>query len=672
MNLRGFLHQLVLLALITGILSPAGRSPGAASASEPALVRIDLRTPSDLSALLDLQLPILARLRDAVGRQYALVQVEAKRLSEMNAAGLHTRTLDTSASLQAYFLVSTYRGVDLERLRSEIDNSARVRLLHDDGLRLVVRGDPGEVEALVAPLGELVYLMPHTGIMTEVDAERSPDVIAPDPVVEEMLAQVSTSGLSAYNGGLSGEWPVSISGSEYTIATRYTYAEESIAQATQYAYENFQSFGLASYFHAYTLPGGGSRRNVIAEQTGLTQPERIFLLGAHLDSTATRNGDDPFTYAPGADDNASGSAGVLTAAEILSQYTFGCTLRYALFTGEEQGLYGSLAYAASTASSGDDIEAVINLDMIAHNSDAAPVFELHTREQGNNSADLPIANLFSDVIAVYNLDLQPEIVASGITASDHYAFWQEGYPAILAIEDMDDFTPYYHSSSDRLDTLDLNFYKNIVQAAVAAMAHLGCGVYDPGALEGVVSSASAGVPLPGARVEAMSTSGLDTSAESGNDGIYQLQLGAGGYTVTANLAGYLPSEVFEVDISPAMTTTLDIALQPCSPPQNLDFTYTSQPTYLGESTVFSATLQESGTTPVAFAWEFGDGALGAGETVTHTYPLSGIYNALLTASNCGGQITTQHPVTVSLRENLIYLPLAPSGAGAFLRSSAAE
>ncbi len=198
-----------------------------------------------------------------------------------------------------------------------------------------------------------------------------------------------------------------IGGAPYTIATRYTYTTEPIQKATQYAYEHFDALGLPVQYHTYNL--SGMKRNVIAEQPGLSQPERIFMVTAHLDDTSQ----SPYTLAPGADDNGSGSTGVLIAADILSQFDFDCTIRYALFTGEEQGLVGSYYYAQDAYANGDDIEGVLNLDMIAYNSDLYPQIELHTRP--GNPSDLAIANLFSDVVDAYNLNLVPEIVQDGIS-----------------------------------------------------------------------------------------------------------------------------------------------------------------------------------------------------------------------------------------------------------------
>ena len=79
--------------------------------------------------------------------------------------------------------------------------------------------------------------------------------------------------------------------------------------------------------------------------------------------------------APGADDNASGSCGVMEAARILSQYNFSRSIIFCAFSGEEYGLYGSSAFASRAESEGLNIVGYFNLDMIGYRN---PGDNLHT------------------------------------------------------------------------------------------------------------------------------------------------------------------------------------------------------------------------------------------------------------------------------------------------------
>jgi len=210
----------------------------------------------------------------------------------------------------------------------------------------------------------------------------------------------------------------------------------------------------------------GSWRNVVATKAGVSQPERQILLTAHLDDTSG----NPTVDAPGADDNGSGSVCVLRSAQIIASLPFEKTLRFVCFTGEEQGLVGSGVYASDAAARGDLIDAVVNLDMIAYESNNIDIAEVHA---GTDPASAAIAAVFSDVNATYALGFTLQTLTTGATtASDHASFWDVGYPAILGIEDFEDFTPYYHTVNDRVGTLDQSYFTRFTQASLGTAAIL--------------------------------------------------------------------------------------------------------------------------------------------------------------------------------------------------------
>ena len=289
----------------------------------------------------------------------------------------------------------------------------------------------------------------------------------PDPLIEEMIAQVDADTVYLYDGNLSGENEVTIGGQPYTINTRYSYSGEPVEKATQFVYEHFENLGLEVEYHNYNW-AGYDLRNVVATKPGLTYPDDIYIICAHVDSISEWQ--HRYTYAPGADDNGSGVTAVMIAADILSQYDFDCSVRFVTFTGEEQGLHGSHYYAQDAYNEGDNILGVLNLDMIAYDSDADSILELHA---GTRSGSNSIANLFADVVDTYDINLVPEIITAGATnRSDHASFWDYGYDAILAIEDWQDFTPYYHTISDQLSSLNIPYFTEFVKASVGTVASM--------------------------------------------------------------------------------------------------------------------------------------------------------------------------------------------------------
>jgi hypothetical protein len=385
-----------------------------------------------------------------------------------------------------------------------------------------------------------------------------PESIAYNPVVADLIARVTTPTLEYEMEGLTGARPVTVAGISYTIAARNSYQAQAISMATRYAYEQFAAAGLPVAYHDYTY-GGHRWRNVVAEKPGLVDPDGVYLITAHIDDMPAS------AVAPGADDNGSGSVAVLLAARLLADRHLVHTVRFVLFTGEEQGLIGSAAYAADCALRGDDIRGVVNLDMIAYNSDALPVIDLYASSSDPTSVEL--TRIFSDIVGVYGLDLIPERfdMPSGfpIQYSDQWSFLQRGYPAFLAIEDLTDETPYYHTSADALATLDLDYYADFTRAAIATIAYL--AQVRAGLLSGTITDLQAGHPLSGASVAAFRPADACTfTVVTGAGGVYTMSLPVGAYTLTVAHASppYYATVVTDVAIVTGTVTTRDVALAP--------------------------------------------------------------------------------------------------------------
>ncbi len=247
--------------------------------------------------------------------------------------------------------------------------------------------------------------------------------------------------------------------------SRYTYAPE-LAIERDYIRSRMEALGLDVRYQNFshggvwldniegTLPGWGS------------DGEIVYIACAHYDSVSN----DRYNAAPGADDNASGTAAVLEIARVLSAYRFQHTLRFVTFSAEEQGLIGSYYYAAEASSTGTAIGGVINLDMVAWDGDGNTAIDIHA---GTRSDSQALGSAFLNTISTYNIPLLPQYITSGATTgSDHARFWNQGYPAILVSEDLQDFNPYYHQTSDTLDKLDLPYAADFARATVATLAEL--------------------------------------------------------------------------------------------------------------------------------------------------------------------------------------------------------
>ena len=258
---------------------------------------------------------------------------------------------------------------------------------------------------------------------------------------------------------LSGADPVTLPGGITTITTRYTprlFDGSPHARAYDYVLYQLQQMGYpASAIEQDAWSSGGtSGMNLALTIPGQITPTQVVALTAHLDSLsppATRD-----SLAPGAEDNASGSAALLEAADALRTYQYERTLKLIWFTGEEQGLLGSNAYVNDHSTSG--YQGVVNLDMFGYDSDNDRCIELHV---GTLAASSTVGQCFLEGVAAYGLNLSadyitpagrrahPTIPPSGSTAWGRSRCWRtpSSNPGLGCGGRMDS-NPNYHTVND--------------------------------------------------------------------------------------------------------------------------------------------------------------------------------------------------------------------------------
>lgn len=244
--------------------------------------------------------------------------------------------------------------------------------------------------------------------------------------------------------------------------------------------------------------------NIIAIQRGSTDPNRFVVMSGDIDSRVS----DPLDFtseSPGANDNATGVAGVIEAARVLSKYKFNGSVVYAALSGEEQGLFGGKIMAEQAIKDNWRVEAVINNDMIGNisgingviNNTTARVFSegiryVETAEEANKRrftggevdsssrnlaryietiADKYIPNL--DVMMVYRLDR----FARG---GHHRPFNQVGFPAVRIMETNEDYTRQHQdlrsengiNYGDVLSGVDFKFNAKLTSLNAVTLASL--------------------------------------------------------------------------------------------------------------------------------------------------------------------------------------------------------
>ena len=275
------------------------------------------------------------------------------------------------------------------------------------------------------------------------------------PVVQQIINSVNQDSLIFFVRELSGNIPTIINGTSQTIVSRHK-LQPGNALAETYIKQKLQSYGLTTTIQTFSTTG----KNVYGVQTGTEFPNKKYIICAHFDDMPTG------TTAPGADDNGSGTAAVIEAARIFSQYSFPFTIVYALWDEEEQGLVGSEYYATQAANAGDSILGVINMDMIAYDGNGDGNADVHTSSIANTTS---LKDKMLEVNLVYGINLDLDVVPAQ-PYSDHQSFLDHGYGAILLIEDDNDFHPQYHTVNDNLSYYNQPYFVKMSKLSFGTLA----------------------------------------------------------------------------------------------------------------------------------------------------------------------------------------------------------
>ncbi|MHC4347911.1 MAG: M20/M25/M40 family metallo-hydrolase [Planctomycetota bacterium] len=288
--------------------------------------------------------------------------------------------------------------------------------------------------------------------------------------ISNIINEVSLSEYESYLRVLTGIDPVA-GLPPYYLENRWSYGDD-IHVAGQWILSHFASLGLTGSLHTFHPDYGP---NVIGELPGTTYPDDIYVLCGHYD---TYHAGDQL-HAPGCDDNGSGTAAVMMAARILAAHPPEATIRFIAFSGEEQWMVGSEAYAADAAAAGENIVAAINLDMFLQpgfdNQDPDPDYDI---DIGANDASQWLVEDLGLKMTLYT-PIAYELHADDGFVSDQWGFWQSGYDAAGLIEN----TPQeiwggsndaYHQLTDTMDNpdYDWDFALHVIRGSMASLIDL--------------------------------------------------------------------------------------------------------------------------------------------------------------------------------------------------------
>ena len=242
-----------------------------------------------------------------------------------------------------------------------------------------------------------------------------------------------------------------------------------------YLLDRFDELGLDTYIHLFPYTIGGTDTldagSVIAIQPGIEFPDEYIIISSHYDHPD----------GPGADDNASGTAGVLECARILSQYQFKRTILYIPFNCEEYWMRGSYPFAQKCARENMNIVGVFNMDMIGFWP--GPEYGPVTMYSGYSYISERLFDYYQNVANIYIPEMPTyRFTAKDSYGGDHMCFNIHEYPA-LYIGDIEYHAEnvYYHTPNDTIGA-GMNCFalsEGFVKAVVAATAELADGWLAP-------------------------------------------------------------------------------------------------------------------------------------------------------------------------------------------------
>jgi hypothetical protein len=445
-------------SLVAAALLLVAFGPSLTSASDGALLLIERSSGADRNTLIAAGVTLVAETDDAFLAVGERAEIEATAA----ASSLAVTEVDANAGSHTFALVGLRPGwteTDLLVCGEVVARGDDWRLVRGIGLTLPECVESPGWFLRVLDMEPLAAVKPPPA--HHIHGQDHKALLVPDPLVQEMVDRMDVPTALAHWSALS-ESPY--------WTTRHS-SSQGCVDAAAYIHDLFTSLGLQTESQHHT---SGYADNVIGTLPGITDPDKVYIAIGHLDDLPSSG------PAPGADDNASGTAMVTALAEVMSDYCFASTVKFLAVTGEEQGLHGSDHYADLAAAMGEDIQAVLNGDMIGWEGDGYPAEE--DLDVNYNSGSQWLAQAMVDAAADYSTGIAVNAFScSSMTYSDHAPFWSNGFSAICGITDNEGFCgqggnyPFYHQSSDTITNCGTGapaFEAAAIRTYLATLAHL--------------------------------------------------------------------------------------------------------------------------------------------------------------------------------------------------------
>ena len=405
--------------------------------SHLAVLELDQKT--DLVRFESLEIPIYHQFQNRL-----VVGLSSPQVAKLVEMKISFRIIDSQPFSEEYFILTRWIGIN-HNLK---ENWGKVIYQDPDGIILKSESLPEEDIVAsgyeIARLSDYPYYLRNQKVYLS-SPEKTLDFDGLNDVLQEITAD-------------SVRWFIQ---SLQDFGTRFLMAanRDSVADWIK---NQFLRLGIADVQIDSFQYSGTWQKNVIATLPGLIHPDKVYIVGGHHDSYSSGS---PMVFAPGADDNASGTSATLEIARAImtSNYQPEATIKFITFAAEEYGLHGSHDYAQKAQAAGMDIGLMINHDMISYS----------TGSPGNWRVSFNYYTGYEHYLTIAYQILQSYTTLLGANGtvnasfSDSYSFWNHGFPAFYFEEY--NFSPFYHSPNDIISNYNMDFCAEVIKASAALL-----------------------------------------------------------------------------------------------------------------------------------------------------------------------------------------------------------
>jgi len=456
-------RRVILFLLVVAVVMIWGFATAYGS---PVLIKLKLTGEADYQKATQFNVAVYHKFSEEfAGGDLVIAEFEKSNLSALEAAGLIYELIDEEPWTESYYLISESKRTEKVNLSKygqvlvSTKNAHFMKISDKDARSLAEKGY------------YIVKIFRHPlPLKYKPEATKLPKSYPYYPDIDSLLSLISQDSLYAWDLRLQ------------NFQTRYSYSD-SVLKARDWLYDKMISFGIDSvWLHHYYYDS--NQWNVVATVVGTAEPDKVIVVGGHYDSVVYGGGTNPYVWAPGADDNGTGTAATLEMARIIAENPLPVTVMFVPFAQEEQGLIGSDHFAEYLYNENTDLHFMINSDMIAHSVDANPDVVIYA-----HSSAMDFVNTMIEMANTYTY-LNPSYGGNS-SGSDHYSFYQWGYDAVFAHEG--DFHYYgWHTNYDVVDSLNFPYMKEVVKMCLATLVTVarsfGYTVGDP-TMDGVIDMA---------------------------------------------------------------------------------------------------------------------------------------------------------------------------------------